>query len=281
MDCKLFVNKLKEIESKYNTVYALGMFGQPITKEIIEQKARQLPRWYTAARKQRLTELEKKGGYFGFDCVNLIKAVLWGWSGDLNATNGGAKYLSNGVPDKDDSQFLKLCSDVSTNFKNIEVGEFVWMEGHCGVYIGDGLTIECTPIWRGNVQITAVKNIGEKPGYNSRLWAKHGKLPFVEYSGDSVENPKKSIDEIAREVINGDWGNGAERKQRLTAAGYSYSEVQKRVNALCNGSKKSVDEIAREVINGDWGNGAERKQRLTAAGYSYSEVQKKVNEMCK
>ena len=238
MDCKLFVNKLKEIESKYNTVYALGMFGQPITKEIIDQKARQLPRWYTAARVKRLTEIAEKGGYFGFDCVNLIKAILWGWCGNLNATNGGAKYLSNGVPDKDDSQFLKLCSGVSANFKNIEVGEFVWMEGHCGVYIGDGLAIECTPIWRGNVQITAVKNIGEKPGYNSRLWMKHGKLPFVEYSGEysgeSVEKPKKSVDEIAREVINGDWGNGAERKQRLTAAGYSYSEIQKRVNEMCN-----------------------------------------------
>lgn len=44
---------------------------------------------------------------------------------------------------------------------------------------------------------------------------------------------KKSIDEIAKEVINGKWGNGAERKQRLTAAGYNYSTVQKRVNELC------------------------------------------------
>lgn len=44
---------------------------------------------------------------------------------------------------------------------------------------------------------------------------------------------KKSIDEIAKEVINGKWGNGAERKQKLTAAGYDYSAVQKRVNELC------------------------------------------------
>ncbi|MBQ9702954.1 MAG: SPOR domain-containing protein [Clostridia bacterium] len=44
---------------------------------------------------------------------------------------------------------------------------------------------------------------------------------------------KKSIDEIAKEVIKGKWGNGAERKQKLTAAGYNYSAVQKRVNELC------------------------------------------------
>ena len=42
----------------------------------------------------------------------------------------------------------------------------------------------------------------------------------------------KSIDEIAREVIAGKWGNGADRKARLTQAGYDYSAVQARVNAL-------------------------------------------------
>ena len=43
---------------------------------------------------------------------------------------------------------------------------------------------------------------------------------------------KKSVDEVAREVIQGKWGNGAERKKRLTEAGYDYNEVQKCVNAL-------------------------------------------------
>lgn len=43
---------------------------------------------------------------------------------------------------------------------------------------------------------------------------------------------KQSIDEIAREVILGKWGNGQERKDRLTKAGYDYSAVQKRVDEL-------------------------------------------------
>ena len=52
-------------------------------------------------------------------------------------------------------------------------------------------------------------------------------------SGSAVaETSKKSIDTIAREVLRGDWGNGAERKKRLTAAGYDYVAVQKRVNEL-------------------------------------------------
>ena len=43
---------------------------------------------------------------------------------------------------------------------------------------------------------------------------------------------EKSLEEIAREVANGDWGNGAERRNRLTAAGYDYATVQKLVNKL-------------------------------------------------
>jgi hypothetical protein len=45
---------------------------------------------------------------------------------------------------------------------------------------------------------------------------------------------KKSDDRIALEVVWGQWGNGAERKQRLTAAGYDYDVIQAKVNKLMN-----------------------------------------------
>lgn len=52
-------------------------------------------------------------------------------------------------------------------------------------------------------------------------------------SGPAISSSNaKFIDTLAKEVIRGDWGNGAERKQRLTAAGYDYAAVQKRVNEL-------------------------------------------------
>ena len=47
-----------------------------------------------------------------------------------------------------------------------------------------------------------------------------------------IQNDLKSVDEIANEVIAGKWGNGDERKSRLEIAGYSYDEVQKRVNEI-------------------------------------------------
>lgn len=104
-----------------------------------------------------------------------------------------------------------------------------------------------------------------------------GDICFCEYAKPTPE--KKTVDEIADEVIAGKWDNGAERERLLTAAGYDYNAVQKRVNEKLY--KKTVDEIANEVIRGDWGNGAERKERLTEAGYDYSEVQRKVNEKLK
>ncbi len=99
--------------------------------------------------------------------------------------------------------------------------------------------------------------------------------------------PAKSIEEIAKEVYAGKWGNGQERKDRLAAAGYDYAEIQKLVNKLANGEsinvqpKKSITEIAQEVIAGVWGNGQDRKNKIVAAGYDYSAVQKKVNELLK
>ena len=96
------------------------------------------------------------------------------------------------------------------------------------------------------------------------------------------ETAVKGVEELAREVIAGKWGNGSERKNRLQAAGYNYNAVQARVNQLVAApepAKKTVDELAKEVLAGSWGNGQERKDRLTAAGYDYNAVQKKVNAL--
>ena len=60
---------------------------------------------------------------------------------------------------------------------------------------------------------------------------------------EKVVVQKKSVEEIAREVMNGSWGNGAERKNALANAGYDYAEVQKVVNALAGANTKPVASI--------------------------------------
>lgn len=95
---------------------------------------------------------------------------------------------------------------------------------------------------------------------------------------------KKSVDQVAKEVINGSWGNGEERKRRLTQAGYDYVSVQNKVNEILNKkivNRKPDETIAREVINGKWGNGEERKKKLKNAGYDYYKIQKIVNRLIK
>lgn len=103
-------------------------------------------------------------------------------------------------------------------------------------------------------------------------------------SGGSGGGPAPSgdVSELARRVINGEFGNGDVRKAAL---GSSYSAVQTRVNEMlgCGSSGGGsgsagvdIDALARAVINGDYGNGEERRQRL---GASYAAVQRRVNEM--
>lgn len=90
---------------------------------------------------------------------------------------------------------------------------------------------------------------------------------------------KKTVEELAQEVLADKWGVDDERKRRLTAAGYDYDAVQDKVNAILSGKdKKNLDEVVTAVIRGDYGNGAEREKKLAAAGYDPDEVQDLVNE---
>ena len=95
----------------------------------------------------------------------------------------------------------------------------------------------------------------------------------------------KSVDEVAQEVLQGLWGNGQERYDNLTNAGYNAQEVQDKVNSILNGETPSnststdIDSVAQEVLQGLWGNGQERYDNLTNAGYDAQAVQERVNSI--
>ena len=181
-----FVNKAKEIATKFKTLYVMGCFGAPMNNT---NKNRYCNNHSYNKQSVRTNKIKNASAdTFGFDCVCLIKGILWGWKGDTNKTYGGASYTSNGVPDVGADTIMNYCTDVSKDFSNIQIGEVVHMLGHIGIYIGDGLAVECTPIWKDGVQITAVGNVGAKNGYNKRTWTNHGKLNFIEYSQET-SNP--------------------------------------------------------------------------------------------
>lgn len=121
------------------------------------------------------------------------------------------------------------------------------------------------------------------------------KFPYIasevnkRLNGSSTSVPSndissKSVDELAKEVIAGKYGNGDARKSAL---GSRYGEVQARVNEILIGNKPTPTPapqptefnddlltLVKKTIRGDFGNGDARKKAL---GSRYDEVQKQVN----
>lgn len=178
MNNKEFAQKAIDIAENYRTVYGKGMVGRPITENNLKFMQRLYPSWYTD---KRVNELLSDKGRFGFDCVCLIKAILWGWCANFHESMGGAVYKSNGVEDFSVNGMLEHCTDVSEDFSNIEIGEVLWMSGHVGIYVGNGLAVECTASWDNCVLKSAVANIGTMYNHYSRKWVKHGKLEYIDY----------------------------------------------------------------------------------------------------
>ncbi len=181
-----FIEKAKEIE-KEKTIYVMGGLGFIIPHNFRNS--------YWAKYKfniPRLSLYDKyKGKVYAFDCVGLIKAILWGWDKD---TYSWKNVKSGGVPDINADMMLTdtYCNDIAYTMDGITKGEVVGMKGHIGIYIGDGKVIECTPKWKNCVQIT---------GLNQRRWTKRGKLKWVDYS-ESVESSKAEMTvEEAKRIV--------------------------------------------------------------------------------
>lgn len=188
--------KAYEILRHYNTCYLYGGIGQIVTQSVVNAKAKQYPSFYTSARKANYTQyINSSKRYWGFDCVNLYKSILWGWNGDESKSFGGAKYASNGVPDASADGLFSYCtSKSSTGWDNMMIGEALWMSGHFGLYVGNGKCIECSPRWNriglgtswgeewNGVMLTGVSNCSNCPtDIHTRKWTKHGKLPYIQY----------------------------------------------------------------------------------------------------
>lgn len=171
--------RAKDAAKKYKTLYIKGCFGAPMNER---NKRRYANNCAYNRRPDRKNLIESASAdTFGFDCGCFIKGLLWGWCGNETAIYGGASYASNGVPDIGENAMIAKCDAVSTRFDldTMIPGEMLWMPGHCGIYIGGGLAVECSPAWENKVQITACNC--DIQGYHRRNWKKHGRLPWVDY----------------------------------------------------------------------------------------------------
>ena len=194
MTARELVSRCVDVAEHYKTLYVMGCFGAPMTAAN-KKRYTQNHDYNKAAARTRMIHAATEDT-FGFDCVNLIKGILWGWDGDLSRTYGGAGYACNGVPDYDAKKMIDCCREVSTDFSTIVPAEAVWMDGHIGVYVGEGLVVEATPKWRGGVLTSTCGNVAAKqiPGTaGSRRWTKHGKLPWVDYAAQETEKEDEDM----------------------------------------------------------------------------------------
>jgi len=219
--------------------------------------------------------------YYGWQCWDGT-ALLWQQLGKGLITGNG---LAIGCWDlkRDVNKYDRF--DLVTDVNSLQRGDVVVMRpNHIGFFDGyDGAYMTIL----GQNQGGTPTNPAGGSAFNLARISKSafaGAFRYKAWASAPAPTPapaRKSNDEIAKEVLRGDWGNGDVRKARLISAGYDYNAIQAIVNGAVPApapTRKSNDEIALEVRRGDWGNGTDRKARLESAGYDYSAIQAIVNK---
>ena len=220
-----------------------------------------------------------KGGKTSADCVNLVKAILNGYNIYNNEIGYYQKDLSN-TGDCTELQLLEQCSGVTTDFSHMgNKVRILWMNkpnSHIGVYLGQELTIdgkvynviESSKSWNGIVY-SYVDADGTRRRYKGSQknckWMKNG-LPdkwvsFGAQNGSNSSEKPKDYKTIAEEVLQGKWGNGGVRKDRLKASGYTLEEIakiQSIVNELCKKPTAST-QVWHTVRSGETASGIAQK----------------------
>lgn len=224
--------------------------------------------------KFKVTQRFKGSSHDGLDIVGLDSKEIHstvngiveraGWENSADKKQGFGLYVRIKKENTVDRYYYGHLSEIKVKVgQKVKIGDIIGIEGNTGKSTGP----HCHYCARGNSSRSEIRDICAISGIPNALGV----------YDDGYRPNKKSVSEIAKEVLDGKWGNGIDRKKRLTKAGYDYSKVQAEVNKLT--AKKSNEEIAKEVLKGLWGNGTDRKKKLSAAGYNYSEIQKIVNKL--
>ena len=164
--------------------------------------------------------------------VDILKRYNWGIDKVTKHQDYSKKYCPHRTLDMGWSRFIKMIEDklnpvvpeAKPTTTTRKVGDVVTING---VYVSSTSTSKLRPL-KTKGKITKIV-----AGVRNPYLLENGNIGWVNDACIvSTLASKKSTDEIAREVIQGKWGNGADRKTRLEKAGYNYREVQNRVNEM-------------------------------------------------
>lgn len=178
-----------------------------------------------------------KDGSFSFDCWNLIKAILSGWTPDIPIDEYiHPKDLITG--DIDGINLLSKCHDRSRDFSKLNiVGTYLYLasDPHSGIYVGEQYingrivnVIECTKGWGYNGVIYSYVDAkggryNFKGGTKCLSWSEYGLLPWVEYGGNNdvvtIPDPEeKTIQYVSYTVKPGDTLSDIAKKYNTTVS---------------------------------------------------------------
>ena len=128
------------------------------------------------------------------------------------------------LPVQIDSATIEVKPSAGLTFK---VGDIVRFKGSTHYASSDGT--RGTAAKPGRAKVTIISKGAAHPYHLINDGSGSTVYGWVDETDVAVD---KSVDELAKEVIHGDWGNGDERVRRLTKAGYDYRTIQRRVNEL-------------------------------------------------
>ena len=170
--------------NKNHWAYWYGTYGNQCTEAKYKSKKKQYPEHYGSSRtKGYMKDIEQ--GRRCADCVGMIKSFFW--TGNKYDTD--PKYGSNGCPDKSANGMIELCKVTGPISTIPDIpGVVVWTNGHIGVYIGGGYTIEM----RGFDYDCVKRKVKDGP------WKKWGKLPMLSY-----DEPKPEPTEYGHVLVTG------------------------------------------------------------------------------
>lgn len=98
---------------------------------------------------------------------------------------------------------------------------------------GSVVVLEDFGAWNGRYVIKQAKHSLSHSGYSTQISLRKALIPSpADVPDETGDKPDYNIDDIALQVIRGDWDNGEARYDKLTAAGYDYYAVQNRVNEI-------------------------------------------------
>ena len=180
-------------------VYWYGTYGKRCTEKLYNSKKKQYPAHYTASREAGYKK-DIAAGKRCADCVGLIKSFFWtGGKFDTEPV-----YKSNGCPDKSANGMIAYCSETGP-IKSLpeEPGLVVWKDGHIGVYIGGGYTIEM----RGFAYDCVKRRVSEGP------WTKWGRLPASMIVYDGAPAPQPEPQPQPEGLRRGDYGTAVRAMQ--------------------------------------------------------------------